>query len=167
MVCRPRRRLAGNAQGSGCRDGPRRLHEDARRQTSPRARGQRAFPATLGLHRTSRSRVRPRIAMSLQDASRVHDRGNGRRCSVALEEPGAHVEHRRPATPRGMSLAGRLGDDRHSLHHRQRWRLTLRPTWGRSLLLSGVSRRLRSDEDSLRLLHSLRLDGAHEAIRDD
>ncbi len=40
---------------------------------------------------------------SLQDASSVHDRGNGQRCSVTLEEPGAHVRRERPAIPRGMS----------------------------------------------------------------
>jgi len=70
------------------------------------------------------------------------------------------------ATPRGMSSdrpsRGRLTSDSTVLKDGE---TSLRPSWGRPRLLFSVLRRPCSVNDSLRLSHPLRLDGAHEAMR--
>ena len=132
------------------------------------AHGHRAAPATLRLHPTYRSCVKRRIGTPLQTLLASMTEATRQRCSVSLEEPGARVMRGHRATPRGMS------SDRPS-RRRQTFdstvlndgETTLRPSWGRPLLLSSVLRRPRSVNDSLRLSHPQRLDGAHEAIRVD
>ena len=78
-------------------------------------------PLPMRLHRTFRSRVERGTATSFEGRSLASaTEATNRRCSVSLEEPGAHVEHERRATPRGMSPAGHLKGDRRLLHRRQR-----------------------------------------------
>jgi len=66
---RPRRRFGGDAQGSGWREGPRRIDGDARIPTSELRTDSAPFPPTLSLHRTYRSRVERGTATSLEGRS--------------------------------------------------------------------------------------------------
>ena len=88
-----------------------------RRRATPNigaAHGQRAVPDTLKLHRAYRSRVERGTATSLEGRfSRPTTEATSERCSVSLDEPGVHGEREHLATPRGVSPAGRLEDDRH------------------------------------------------------
>ena len=87
------------------------------------ARGHDDLLATVRSHRDVPILTTARDRYVAQDACASAIEATYKRCSVSLEEPGAHLQRERPATPGGVSPAGRLTGDRHSLRCRQGRRL--------------------------------------------
>jgi len=145
---------------------------------SPSFRGGRAKQHAHGQSRRFRySEVAPRRIDPASSAgplrrlgrSRVHDRSNWPRCLVSLEEPGVRIKRETPGHPsRDVSWQVAARTTHTDLHHRQRRRRSLRPSWGRpSLQLPRVLRRPRESYGLTYARYFLpkRLDGAREAIR--
>jgi len=153
-------------QDSGGRDGLRRIDGDARTkrrvraQTPRRSHHPEVAPDVAILRRAQNRYVASDALASMTEATRQHRSVSRRtRRSRFAQTPGhpsrdvfrqavSRTANRDSAASRGGATS-------------------LRPSWGRPILLSSVLRRPRSSKDSLRLLHPLRLDGAHEAIRVD
>ena len=157
--------LGGNAQGSGWRDGPRHTDRDARYSERIRQSRRSRYPEVapdVAIPRQAQDRyVAPDALASTTGLT-------SQRRLVSLEEPGAHIEHEHLATLLGMSPE-RSPQGRPTLTCTTVKHGDFSPTVSRTAI-AALAPRLATPARVSRahpraLLHPIRLNGGHEAIR--